>query len=174
MRVVWNIIQYTFWTGVVVYIAVSGLVSIPADQPSPLPVRGFIVRSGSMEPTIMTGDVIILSADTTLALDKIITFRDAEQRTVTHRVTAADPERPGAFRTKGDNNQTDDPLSITEDQVVGSYVTRIPLLGYLFAATQSGLGFVLLFAIPLLMIVASELFKPEKHSSVANNQTKVA
>lgn len=119
----------------------------------------------------MTGDVILVSNDTTPAIDKIITYTDPENRTVTHRIARvadADSTEPAeAYVTKGDNNQTEDPYSITQENIIGSYLTRLPGLGYLLMQTQSGFGMALLFIIPLLMIIASELFKPEKQTADA-------
>lgn len=119
----------------------------------------------------MTGDVILVSNDTTPEIGKIVTYTDPENRTVTHRIArAADTdsaEPTEVYVTKGDNNQTEDPYSITQENIIGNYLARLPGLGYLLMQTQSGFGMALLFIIPLLMIIASELFKPEKQTADA-------
>ena len=174
MRTLWNITQYIFWFGVFLFIIVSGLAGIPVDQPSPLPIRGLVVRSGSMEPTIMTGDVIIAQTPQPPAINQIITFIDAEKRVITHRIIDTDPNDSSSFITKGDNNNTEDPTSISADHIIGTYWFRVPLAGYLLQATRQGTGLVLLFSVPLLMIIASELFKEKKHAAVSSSDTRTS
>ncbi|MCD8195420.1 MAG: signal peptidase I, partial [Coprobacillus sp.] len=59
------------------------------------------VGSGSMEPTINTGDVIVNKKCDQYEVDDIITFySEAESRYITHRIV--DINEDGSFKTQGD------------------------------------------------------------------------
>lgn len=81
------------------------------------------VISGSMEPTIYKGDMIVIDIKSKkFTKGDIITFYDSEGSFVTHRIISIDKDK---VITKGDNNNTEDsPISI--DKIVGKYVFRIP------------------------------------------------
>lgn len=81
------------------------------------------VASGSMEPTLLVGDMIII--DTKIdnyKKDDIITFYDSEGSFITHRIVSINDKE---MITKGDNNNTNDDPSST-DKIVGKYVFKIP------------------------------------------------
>ena len=80
------------------------------------------VISGSMEPTLHIGDMIIIN---TKAKDykkgDIITFYDKNGSFVTHRIVSiSDTE----LITKGDNNNTNDEPNVPEN-IIGKYVFKI-------------------------------------------------
>ena len=80
------------------------------------------VVSGSMEPTIYKGDIIIINTkDKNYKENDIITFRGKEGEFVTHRIIKIDDK---TMITKGDNNNSeDDPIKTSS--IVGKYVTKI-------------------------------------------------
>lgn len=127
------------WVGVVVSRLVAGfavglvaLLGIAALMGT----RPLAVLSGSMEPTVRTGDVVlaerIRAAD--LRIGDIVTFSDPERpgRLVTHRVRAL---RAGGDRlavtTRGDANTALEHWDAPSEAEVGRVRARIPLLGYL-------------------------------------------
>jgi signal peptidase len=110
------------------------------------------VATGSMEPTIPTGsvilsrpvapeaiepgDVIVFAAPNgaTVAGGEDGMFDSTEQMLVTHRVVAVtsdDGTSDGgiAFRTKGDGNEDEDPWLVTPDMLRARYVAHVPVLG---------------------------------------------
>jgi signal peptidase len=96
-----------------------------------LGVQPQVVNGVSMEPSMHTGDMVIVKdVDVEdLKVDDIIQFRVGETR-IFHRIIEVE-QTPGGyvFVTQGDNNNTpDDP--ILEEQVEGKVVYTIPDIGW--------------------------------------------
>jgi len=97
------------------------------------------VLTGSMEPGIRPGDVVVTAGVnegniSQLKVGDIITFLPFpdDPTLVTHRVIAltAGADGPG-FVTKGDNNNSEDPWGpMTATQIRGKVVYVIPYVGY--------------------------------------------
>ena len=93
------------------------------------------VLSGSMEPEIRTGSVVLTRPAESLEIQTgdVIVFRravDGEQTEpvlIAHRVLDAGDGT--AFRTKGDANENPDPFLVPADDVVGVVFCDIPYLG---------------------------------------------
>ena len=119
-----------------------------------LPCRGItvdIVLSGSMEPGIKTGGIVF--TDTTQVEPEpgdIITYKLGETF-VTHRVIRKEKEK---YITKGDANDREDALPVSESQVRGTVVFALPWLGYLAALLKQKTVFMIL----ALMIVQEIIF----------------
>jgi len=95
----------------------------------------FSVDSGSMEPTLPVGSLIISRRPKDpggLAGGDIVTFRTLSGFVVTHRIIEVITKSDGsvAYRTKGDNprNSVDQEL-LTADRVIGIFVAKVPLTG---------------------------------------------
>ena len=54
--------------------------------------RSFIVQSGSMEPSIMIGDIIIVRSETQYSLNDVVTFTNSAGLVVTHRIVEIQKE----------------------------------------------------------------------------------
>lgn len=95
------------------------------------------VASDSMYPTLQKGDVIIISGDTSnLHVGDIIIFNIGNKYVVHRIVEIKLIDNVNYFITKGDNNITRDPFSITQQQIVGKVVGVIPLVGYISLALK--------------------------------------
>lgn len=130
--------------------------------------QSYVVLSGSMEPAMSPGDVIIVNSVPASAIERndVITFGGQGGETpTTHRVIeVVEQDGTTAFRTQGDANEDPDGSLVTPDRVQGKvlspggYLLVIPLIGYLinFAGTQSGI--VLFVALPILLLVLNEIW----------------
>jgi signal peptidase len=93
----------------------------------------FAVESGSMEPTLDVGTLILCRRPRdagSLKKDDIVTFRTLSGSIVTHRIVevAVGEDGGAVYRTKGDNPRNSvDPEQLTPDRVLGVFVARIPL-----------------------------------------------
>jgi signal peptidase len=131
----------------------------------------FIVLSGSMEPQISPGDTVIVTetdpADITVG--DVITFvRSDGDLPVTHRVVGIEESSSGyRFETKGDANSDADANPVAGANVIGVVTITIPYIGYVVQAGNSTTGFVLLVAIPLGLLVVTELWSLVKASRSA-------
>lgn len=102
--------------------------------PSIFGYKPFIVLSGSMEGQIHKGDLIITKIvdPTSLKIDDIIAFRDAENTVTTHRIRdIISSNGTTKFITKGDANTIQDKNLVALEDVEGIYVTRISGFGSL-------------------------------------------
>lgn len=93
------------------------------------------VMSGSMEPTISVGDIVIVKPvkAETLRIGDTITFQpiSGESTLITHRIVEKAIAPQGLmFTTLGDNNDQPD-RQIAEDQVQGKVIYIIPFVGQL-------------------------------------------
>lgn len=95
------------------------------------------VTSGSMEPTIKTGSLIVVKPITTdeLQVNDIITFKDNENKVLTtHRIVDVINDNDGLkFKTKGDANEVEDNGYIPSYAVVGKVIFKISFLGAFFS-----------------------------------------
>ncbi len=111
-----------------------------------------VVASGSMEPTLHTGDVVVVHkvAPASLALGDVVTFR-TQAGLITHRIVRIDltPQGP-MFQTKGDANLKADAQPISGDKIVAKVIYRVPRMGFVVAFANSPLGRGLLIVAPLV------------------------
>ena len=91
------------------------------DIPTIFGFKPFIVLSGSMEPTIMTGDIAIIKdiKPEELKVGDIIAFRSGKS-VITHRIIEINNEEEELI-TKGDNNNTEDRYPVSFSNVEGLY-----------------------------------------------------
>ncbi len=105
------------------------------------------VVSGSMEPTIHIGDLIIIDTKANLyQKDDIVTFYDENGSFVTHRIVSINENE---MITKGDNNNTEDEATDVS-KIVGRYVTKISNAGKILASFKNPLVLLLILVIGLL------------------------
>ena len=121
----------------------------------------FLVQSGSMEPAIMTGDVIIVKNQNDYQVRQVVTFTDSSGRIVTHRIVDI---KKDIFITMGDANRTTDSGSIHFNQIIGKLVFVIPKLGFLVVFSKSPIGVLIFMIIPGAYIIVSEILKSGKKS----------
>ena len=101
------------------------------------PIMPSVIATGSMEPMIDPGDIVLLkqirSADQIRNLKDgdIIQFQRDEIR-ITHRIIDVKEDKLGnlSFQTKGDNNSSADSQIVLPNDVRGIFVAVVPKLGY--------------------------------------------
>lgn len=94
------------------------------------PIYPQVIATGSMEPLIKPGDVILvkkISGEDAKAGD-IIHFR-LKKVYVAHRVVSVNDKPEKSYKTKGDNNATPDSKSVLSSQVKGKVIYVVPKIG---------------------------------------------
>lgn len=142
------------------------------------PIRIYSVLSGSMEPALRTGSLIVVNAIDKYNIGDIVTYKVDKARfsnnmkidTVTHRII--DVKEDGGnilFTTKGDANMAADKELVPSKTIMGKVRYEIPFMGYIITFSRNPLGFFILMAIPVIMIcweeadkIVSELAKRRK------------
>lgn len=114
----------------------------------------FRVQSGSMEPTLQIGDVIMVQKTSAKDIHKgdIVSYKadegEMDGNIVTHRVIT-EPRSQGdgyILLTQGDANDLPDP-EITSDQLIGKYVTTLWLMGKLYSFFLTPVGLVTMIVV---------------------------
>lgn len=136
------------------------------------------VVTGSMEPTILTGDYIIIEetqADK-LQLNDIITFYSKdpgiEDKLVTHRIIKINED--GSFKTQGDANNISDTTDVTSDRIVGRYVKKSRFFRWIDSFGGRRKLLMLLVMIPILIISIFEVRSMAKLLKQAIEESRAA
>ena len=133
----------------------------PDEVPDFFGIKPFVVLSGSMEPAILAGDLVIIKTANPvgLKLDDIISYKEGDS-IITHRIIDLQ-EQDGApvFITKGDANNTGDLRPVTYSQVEGIYLFRIAKLGNLAMFMQTPMGLLTFVGIPLLGFILYDVLR---------------
>ena len=124
--------------------------------------HNFTVMSGSMEPTIHTGDVVIDQRISPLdaKVGDIVTFQDPtdHSKLITHRVRSITAKGGEVtFKTKGDAVNSVQTWSVPENGHIGRVVAHLWHLGYLLWWVSRPWGRMLLVVIPVLLLGIYEI-----------------
>ena len=141
--------------------------SFTSDEvPSVAGALPLIVLTDSMYPLIESGDLIICRTTEAEEIETgdVIAFFDPAgngSSIVTHRVVEV-TEQGGqiAWRTKGDNNNTEDRLLVTADKLVAVYEgTRLPGFGNVALFMQTTPGLIVCVVCPILLLVGYDMIR---------------
>lgn len=122
-------------------------------------LKPYSVLSGSMQSVYPTGSLLYIKdvSPKTLNVGDIITYKMEGGFLCTHRIIEMVPDEDNPeivrLRTKGDENDTADPL-VDTNNVVGKAVFCIPMLGYLatYMSVPPGKYLAITVAISLILI----------------------
>lgn len=128
--------------------------------------HGFVILSGSMEPNISPGDVVIVDGSRSVEVGDIVTFEDESNIPTTHRVVSVEN---GAYVTQGDANEEPDDQPVDPDRVLGEVVVTIPYIGYIIVWVNSPLGYLALVAVPLALLLGTELLAWVRRNNESTN-----
>ena len=129
-------------------------------QGLPLPISFYLVQSGSMEPAINTGDVVVVKSRPEYKARETITFYDTDHRVVTHRILKAQSDDgQTVFITKGDANESADTNPVPQSQVIGKLVMVLPKMGFVVSFAKTRYGALLLIIVPAVIIIYDEFRK---------------
>ncbi|MFJ4029043.1 Ig-like domain-containing protein [Paenarthrobacter sp. NPDC089989] len=119
------------------YLGISLTLAVIAVGPALLGWSGSVVQSGSMEPHISPGDVVLsseLPANEPVPLGGVVQYLspaeaepDGVEKTRLHRIVAANED--GTYVTAGDANTEVDSTPLERDQLTGRARLLVPMLG---------------------------------------------
>lgn len=172
-----TLIKSIYWLIVITFLTLAFLLAL-SNQNLPIGFKVFNVSTGSMEPAVKQGSLIIVSPTSVYSKGDVITYSFAPDSVpITHRIHSIQKSSTGKalFITKGDNNNVADPAPISPSLVLGKVGLTIPYLGYLISFTKTQVGFSLLVVIPLTLIFYNELlhFKKELLVQIKKRQKTV-
>lgn len=112
-------------------LALSLALAILCFAPLPLGMRTLVVTSASMAPAIPEGSIVYVRETREperLAEGDVIAFPVEGEKIVLHRIAAKDDEAR-LFTTKGDANESPDPLRVPYDSIEGRCLASLPIVG---------------------------------------------
>ncbi len=124
--------------------------------------RLFTVMSGSMEPAIHTGSLLISKPVSDPQPGTVIIYEDPRSQIpnsfVAHRVLERiETENGLQYQTKGDANNVKDSYAIDASKMIGQQLVAIPYLGYVSAFAKTPKGLLFIAILPAIIIVLLEL-----------------
>lgn len=126
-------------------------------------LRTLIIMSGSMEPALRIGSIVVVTKAGDYNPGDIITFTpsDDPKSYVTHRIkTKKYSEGTGkspVFTTAGDANKNADSQEVKPAMIKGKVVFSLPYIGFLADFIKKPYGFILFVIVPATIIVYEEL-----------------
>lgn len=174
------------WNAFTTIVSIIALALFVAIVVIPLFVGGSyrIVATGSMEPSISPGDIVVMKAPTPEEVQpgEVITFLPYADRdvTLTHRVTEYN-EEDDTYTTRGDANGSDD-SPVQYKQIRGIVMYTVPYVGLIVSPLRNlligtagtniiaivGAGIVLYG----LWIIISSIFTKNKPQDTTQDETE--
>jgi len=151
---------------IIIAYAITEGIQLIARQALKVETPFVVVASSSMEPTLNIGDMLVVQGANPreLKVGDIVVFKPPSpywkgipwvHRIVEIRVINNDIK----FKTKGDANAFPDPFWISEEEIIGKVVFRIPYIG-LVSLTLKGWTIPAILAI-ILLSIAITLYSKE-------------
>lgn len=170
---IWNIAS---WVGIAaavsVLLAAIALIAVPRA----LGWQGVVVLSGSMEPSLPVGSIVLIepvSDPSALKVGDVITFASPVNpgQQITHRILAiVDGDDGLTFETKGDANVAADPDPVIVENLRGRARLQVPYVGRLVNELHDRSTYFLFIGIPALLLVLSELWNIAQELRRPKNQ----
>lgn len=138
------------------------------EKEYPVKLFGFsflCVTTGSMEPTIDSGELIIIREKDKYLENDIVTYLDDDGFLITHRIVNIDEDK---MITKGDNNNLNDP-EVQMKNIQGKVILHSKLLGVFVIYILKPLIFI--YVIILLIINFKDLKTKERVNTYDKEKT---
>lgn len=159
-KIIYGIFKFIFIAILVIYIAFLAIQKF-SDSGNIMGYRLYTIVTGSMEPELTVGDVILVEETSfdALKLKDVITYESKasgmEGMIVTHRIVDINKETQELI-TRGDANFADDPV-ITYDQVQGKVTYKFVLISLLTKLVRNKVGFYFIVFVPLVLVIFLEI-----------------
>lgn len=115
--------------------------------PMPFGYGAAVVLSGSMEPELSKGDLIVVKKTDSYEHNEVVVFQDV-QSLVVHRIIEINGS---TVVTKGDaNNIADDPIDVS--RISGEVVCAIPYAGTFVEFVKTPIGTILIIGLAVLLL----------------------
>mgnify|MGYP000027211344 CR=1 FL=1 len=142
----------------------------PKETPELVGIKSYVIISGSMQPELNIGDIVIVKKVEDLQEGDIISFRQG-QSVITHRINEVIYEDGKTkYITKGDNNNTQDSGYVTPEQVEGVFQFKISRLGNLAMFVQTPIGMIVCLSIPVIILVVIQLNDNKKDKELIDEK----
>lgn len=116
-------------------------------MPMPLGFGAAVVLSGSMEPELSVGDLILVAENDHYTVGDVVVFQDTTSLIV-HRIVDVSDEY---VITQGDaNNASDEPIA--KETIKGKVIMHIPFVGYAVNFLKTPIGIICVIAAAIALV----------------------
>ncbi len=152
-----GIIIYIILIPIIIYnIVLIGQAAINTNEtPSVAGLKTFVIISGSMEPYLEIGDIVIIKKceQSEIKEGDIISFRSGES-IITHRINKIVKENNNIrYETKGDNNNISDKNYVKYEDIEGKMVQKISHLGNIILLLKNKVVIIIILIIFYIMYI---------------------
>jgi len=132
----------------------------------------YVIISSSMEPTIHVQDAIVIKREEEYKIGDVCTYLSKDPRyfgiMITHRVIGTDINEDGekVYILKGDANYSADQLAVSNSQIYGKVVMRIPKIGYIQYFLSTAYGWIIAIVVPCVGIITYDIIKLVRNSKI--------
>jgi len=137
-------------------VLITGAIINPDKTPSFFGIKTYVIVSGSMQPEINIGDMVVVKEvnDTELNVGDIISYRNG-QSVVTHRIHQINyVNGKKEYITKGDYNNTQDSIIITIDSIEGKVIKTFKGIGHISLFLQSKYSIIIITIIFFIYLLS--------------------
>jgi len=163
MKKAFNKIRTTLTIVLAIMAFVVAVIGVLATVPKNGNFKMLVVQTGSMEPKIPVGSLIISRKAASYQVGDIVTYA-MKNNFVTHRIVA---KENGNYITQGDANNEPDDNPVAPSSIIGKLWISLPFVGRFIAFVKTPLGFSLIIVLPSLLIVINEILAIGKELSKA-------
>ncbi len=142
-------------------VLISQSIMRPGQTPSFFGIKTYVIISGSMEPNYNIGDIVIAQETNSkdIKVGDVISFREGEN-VVTHRITRKITEGNNRFfKTRGDNNNTEDRWDVSLNSIEGKVIGKIPAIGKITLMLQDKVAILFVILVFYAYLVKSHKVK---------------
>ena len=114
--------------------------------------RPYTIITGSMQPEINVGDIVIIKKQNTAEVGEIVAYQNNSSIIVHRVIEKVENNSKVEYITKGDNNNAPDMKTVKSEQIIGVGKYVIPELGHIaiFVATNPETAFGILVVLVLI------------------------
>lgn len=132
-KIIFRIVIYILIIPIIIYNISLIVFSIINKNETPcfFGIKTFVIVSGSMQPDLMIGDIVIVKNcdKKDINVGDIISYRSG-QSVITHRIVEfIESDGQTGYITKGDNNNVKDNVVVKFEDIEGKYIGKISKLG---------------------------------------------
>ncbi len=135
-----------------VMILVSIMLLVPLTSVGQQLYQPVIIKSGSMEPALPMGSLVVIQSSDEYLVGDVIAFKyqtATGEQLVIHRIHKVSPNlEEKSYVTKGDANQNYEPEVVLNSAVLGKVTVLIPHVGWWLAQLKNGYGILAAIFIP--------------------------
>ena len=182
IKKIFSILIYIILIPIIIYniMLIIQAAKNPNETPSVAGIKTFVIISGSMEPELKIGDIVIIQKceKSDLKEGDIISYRSG-QSIITHRINKIIQKNDSIqYETKGDNNNISDRTYVKFDDIEGKLVQKVSNVGNIVLLLKNKVVIIIVLLIFYILYIHNinveekRLLRKEKRRSLKEKYEK--